>query len=134
MTNTRKKWFLLYQLAAGVCDTSTGALLIAAPAWTFRLMGLHVLPQPIAFARFVGVFVLGVGLSYLWPTMSRPVHEWRGQWSATAIIRTGVALLLAWQISTGAMERGWLAVVATDAFLASIQWAGLSRNWLNFAD
>jgi hypothetical protein len=134
MRNNRRTWILLYQLAAGLCDTSTGALLIAAPQWTFRLMGLHIVPDPVAFVRFIGVFVMGVGLSYLWPLLRLPMREWRGQWSTTAIIRSGVALLLAWQVATGGLERGWLTVAATDAFLASVQWAGLSRNWLNFAD
>ena len=134
MRNNRRTWLLLYQLGAGLCDTSTGAMLIAAPAWTFRLMGLHIVPHPVSFVRFVGVFVLGVGLSYLQPVLRLPMREWRGQWSTTAIIRSGVALLVAWQVASGGLERGWLTVAATDAILASVQWAGLSRNWLNFAD
>ncbi len=127
------RWLQLYQLAAGLCDACTGALLIAAPAWTLQRMGISVLPQPLAFARFVGVFVLGVGLSYLW-AMRWPMRAWSGQWSTTALIRTGVALLLAVQIASGAMERAWIAVVLTDAALAAMQWLGLSRNWLRLAD
>lgn len=131
--NAPNKWLLLYQWGAGLCDATTGALLIAAPAFTFRLMALAILPHPVAFIRFVGVFVCAVGLSYLWPAAALPTREWRGQWTTTAIIRTGVALLLAWQIAAGAMEHGWLAVAATDAFLAAVQWTGLARKWLTRA-
>lgn len=130
---SRYQWLILYQLAAGLCDACTGALLVAAPAWTFRLMGLAVLPHPAAFARFIGVFVLCVGLSYLWPALAWPLPEWRAQWWTTALIRSGVALLLASQIATGAMEPGWLAVVCTDAVLAAVQWTGLARRWLTVA-
>jgi hypothetical protein len=125
---------MLYQWAAGLCDASTGALLIGAPRWTLHLMGLHILPEPIAFVRLVGAFVGGVGASYLWAALCLPVREWRGQWSTTALIRSGVALLLTWQIATGAMERGWAGVVATDALLAIVQWIGISKDWLRDAD
>jgi hypothetical protein len=134
MTHTARGLILLYQWAAGLCDASTGAMLVAAPAWTFRLMGLHILPQPAAFIQFIGAFVLGVGLSYLVAALSWQQHEWRGQWTATAVIRSAVAILLAWQIASGAMEPGWLAVAFTDAILATIQWIGLSRQWLRVAD
>jgi hypothetical protein len=32
------------------------------------------------------------------------------------------------------MERGWGAVILTDGILATIQWIGLSRGWLDIAD
>lgn len=129
----RDTWISLYQWAAGLCDTCTGILLVTAPAFTFHLMRLSVLPHPVSFARFVGIFVLGVGLSYLWPAFAWPRPEWRAQWWTTALIRSGVAILLTWQVAAGSMERGWLAVILTDALLASIQWMGLSRGWLNIA-
>lgn len=135
MTQNRRRWILLYQWAAGLCDAGTGALLVFAPVWTFHLMGLAILPQPVAFVRFVGVFVLCVGLSYLlagaaWPLRPGYGGYWHAQWSITALIRTAVALLLTWQIASGAMEHGWFAVILTDATYAIIQWIGLSRNWL----
>jgi hypothetical protein len=134
MKTKLKRWLLLYQAGAGLCDAGTGALLIATPAWTFHLMGLHVLPQPVAFVRFIGVFVGCVGLSYLWAAVAWPMPEWRGQWSVTALIRSGVALLVGCQIAAGAMEAGWLGVVLTDAFFAAFQWIGISRGWLRRAD
>jgi len=139
MSPARGRWLPLYQWVAGLCDAGTGVLLVFAPAWTFRLMGLAILPQPVAFVRFVGVFVLCVGLSYLgavaaWPRVPRYEGQWRAQWSITALIRTAVALLLIWQIAAGAMESGWIGVVLTDAAFAIIQWVGLSRGWLRFAE
>jgi H+/Cl- antiporter ClcA len=97
-------------------------------------MRLHVLPQPIAFVRFIGVFVGCVGLSYLWAAVAWNMREWRGQWLVTGLIRSGVALLLACQIATGAMELGWIGVVLTDAVFATVQWFGISRGWLRLAD
>ena len=29
-----RRWLILYQYVAGLCDTGTGLLLIVAPAWT----------------------------------------------------------------------------------------------------
>lgn len=131
--NPTRPWILLYQWAAGLCDTATGALLIAAPAWTFALMKLTVLPRPVAFVRFVGAFVFCVGFTYLWAAAGWPLSEWRTQWRITALIRTAAALLLLWQIASGAMERGWMAVLLTDGILAAFQWIGLARNWLDAA-
>jgi len=134
MTPHRRRWLLLYQAAAGLCDTITGALLVLAPARTFRLMGLTIVPQPIGFVRFVGMFVLCVGLSYLWAAAAWPIAEWRGQWRVTALIRSGVAFLLLWQVASGAMEHGWVAVILTDGILAAVQWIGLWRGSLQFAE
>lgn len=139
MKSALARRLLLYQWAAGVCDSGTGVLLVLAPAQTFSRMRLHVLPQPIAFARFVGVFVLCVGLSYLWAAIAWPPRQefrghWAAQWCITALIRSSVALLLLFQIASGAMERGWLVVLFTDGLLALIQWLGLARGWLRFAE
>lgn len=139
MMQARRRWILLYNWAAGLCDSSTGILLVVAPVWSWKLMGLHVLPQPIAFARFVGVFVLCVGLSYLraataWPLTRDYAGHWRAQWWITALMRSAVAILLGWQIAVGAMEPGWSTVILTDATFAVIQWIGLASNWLQFAE
>ena len=52
------RWLPIFQWLAGSCDTATGVLLVFAPAWTLKLMGVQRLPQPVEFASFVGVFVL----------------------------------------------------------------------------
>ncbi len=128
----------LYQLLAGLCDASTGLLLILAPAWTLHLMGVDAPPQPLAFASFVGAFVLSVGLSYFFVLGSGPrspnsTSSWKAQWQVTALVRTSVALVLFSEIASGRMEQAWIAVAVTDGLLAAIQWIGLLRGWLNYA-
>jgi len=130
-----RRWLILYQYAAGLCDASTGLLLIAAPAWTLGLMGLTIIPQPIAFVRYIGVFVLSLGLTYLWAAIHWPLTErahvaWSTQWKITALIRTLVALFVVWQVANAAMEVRWMSVALTDAVFALIQWTGLAKGWL----
>jgi hypothetical protein len=55
-----------YQMLTGFSDSSTGVLLIAAPEFTLRLMGLHVPADALPFLSFVGAFVLSVGLCCLY--------------------------------------------------------------------
>ena len=136
MIPSRIRWIMVYQGLAGLCDSLTGLLLVFAPAWTFSLMRLRIEPTPIAFARFIGIFVMCIGLTYLWALAAWPLRlgfnaRWQAQWWVTAFVRSGVALLLGLQVATGAMEHGWLAVILTDATLASIQWTGLARGWLD---
>ena len=123
-----------YQWLCGCCDGFTGLLLILSPAWTLRLMGIRRLPESLEMASFVGVFVLGVGLAYLTmtaePRTSGQAARWRAVWLVTAIIRTLVAVFLAWQILGGRMEAGWSVVLATDLILGLLQFAGLKLEWL----
>lgn len=129
-------WLPAYQWLAGSGDAATGLLLVAAPGWTLKLMGIQQLPQPIAFAGFIGVFVLGVGLAYFYaarlPLNARHAPRWQTVWWLTALIRSLVAVFIAWQICTGRMEKAWSAVAATDGGLALFQWTGLRRGWLDF--
>jgi hypothetical protein len=138
MTLAFRRWLILYQYAAGLCDTSTGILLIAAPAWTLGLMGLTIIPQPIAFVRYIGVFVLSLGLTYLWAAICWPLTPkaqiaWSTQWKITALIRTLVALFVVWQVASAAVEVRWMSVALTDAVFAVIQWTGLAKGWLTRA-
>ena len=130
-----RRWLLLYQYIAGLCDSATGILLLAAPASTLALMGLSVVPQPIVFVGYIGVFVLSVGLTYLWAAMSWPLNNhahigWSIQWKISALIRTLVALFVLWQVVSGALEPRWLSVAASDGAFALIQWFGLAQGWL----
>ena len=134
-----RRLLLLFQIAAGLSDTTTGLLLIVAPAWTLGLMRVHALPAPLAFAGFVGAFVLPVGVSYLWIAAKWPLSAanssvWATQWRITALIRTLIAVFLAAQLVTGRMELAWMSVAVTDGALASIQWFGLTQGWLTRAD
>jgi hypothetical protein len=138
MNSPVRLWLLPYQWVAGLCDTSTGLLLIAAPAWTLHLMGLSVIPQPVAFVRYIGVFVLSVGLTYLWAAVKWPLSPrdniaWSTQWKITALIRTLVALFILWQVATAAIESRWITVAFSDGAFAIIQWIGLRKGWLDRA-
>lgn len=131
-------WILTYQYLAGLSDTTTGWLLVLEPQWTLTLMGVRRIPQPIEFASFVGVFVLGVGVTYLYatrlPLVAANTARWQTIWALTALIRTLVALFLSGEILLGRMERAWVTVAITDGTLALIQWIGLRKGWLNVED
>jgi hypothetical protein len=129
---------MVYQFVAGLGDTSTGLLLIAAPAWTLGLMGLSVIPQPVAFVRYIGVFVLSVGLTYLWaavrwPLMPHAHIAWSAQWTITALVRSLVALFVLWQVVSGAIELRWISVAFSDGAFALVQIIGLRKGWLERA-
>lgn len=133
-----RRWLILYQYIAGLCDTGTGLLLIVAPEWTLRLMGLSVIPQPIVFVRYIGVFVLAVGLTYLWAAVSLPLTShahigWSVQWKVTALVRTLVAVFVVGQIALSALESRWVSVAISDGAFAAFQWIGLRKGWLERA-
>ncbi len=121
----------IYQWLAGLMDTATGLLLVFAPAFTLRLMGLT--PFGDVFVSFVGVFVLGVGLSYLVMIPGREPARRESQWLVTALIRGLVALFLLAETASGRMEPAWLTVAAADGALAAVQCAGLRRGWVRDA-
>ena len=138
MTNSIRGWLILYQYVAGLCDAGTGLLLIAAPAWTLGLMGLSIIPQPVAFVRYIGVFVLSVGLTYLWaavrwPLMPHAHIAWVAQWKITALVRLLVTLFVVWQVVSGAIEPRWISVAFSDGAFALVQIVGLAKGWLERA-
>jgi hypothetical protein len=133
-----RRWLILYQYIAGLCDTGTGLLLIVAPAWTLRLMGLTIIPRPVVFVRYIGVFVLSVGLTYLWaaarwPLTSRAHLGWSAQWKITALVRTLVAVFVVGQVASSTLESRWISVALSDGAFAAIQWIGLRKGWLERA-
>ena len=135
--STRAKVLLeLYQVAAGLSDTSTGLLLLFAPLTTLRLMHVTQSPTPVVFNSFIGAFVLGVGLSYLVTSLRQrrgiaTVAEWESQWRCTAIIRSCIAIFLVVEIAMAHLQLAWGLVAVSDAVLACIQWIGLHRRWLS---
>ena len=138
MTGRLRQGLALYQWLAGLCDTSAGLLLIVAPTFTLGMMGLSIIPAPVAFVRYIGVFVLSVGLTYLWTVVRWPLDPrgslvWSTQWKITALIRLLVALFVAWQVATGAIEVRWMTVAFSDGVFAAIQIIGLQKGWLDRA-
>ena len=93
---------LAYQALIGLSDTLTGALLIIAPEFTLRLMGLHVPSDALPYVSFIGAFVLSVGLACLYGAI---VMARRGSpctleavWLLTAITRASVAIFVVTQV------------------------------------
>ena len=127
-----------YQLITGLSDTTTGLLLIVAPATTLHLMSLHAPPDSLPFLSYVGVFVLSVGMACLygaWLLTTRPVLMQKLQtvWLLTAITRGLVALFIVARIFSGSLEPGWITVALTDGAFALLQMTGLARGWLSNA-
>lgn len=139
MSDRLRHRLILYQYIAGFSDTGTGLLLIAEPAWTLHLMGLSIVPEPVAFVRYIGVFVLAVGLTYFWAALRWPLSAhahiaWSTQWKITALTRCLVAVFVLSQVAAEAIEVRWISVAATDAAFALIQIAGLRKGWLARAE
>ena len=126
---------LVYQLVAGLSDTSTGALLIAAPLFTLRMMGLAVPSDAMPFLSFIGAFVLAVGLAYLYGALlirrTRGTSKLETVWLLTAMIRSSVAIFVVAAVLNGSLAPGWLTIAAFDGICVLIQARGLRRGWLH---
>jgi hypothetical protein len=124
-----------YQLLTGLSDTSTGLLLMAAPELTLRWMKLHsAAADTLPFLSYIGVFVLSVGLACLygaWLVVQRgPADKLEVVWILTAITRGSVAIFVAAQVASAALEPGWSTVALTDGAWSLLQIVGLWRGWL----
>jgi len=128
---------LSYQLVAGFSDTSTGALLIVAPLFTIRMMGLAVPRDASPFLSFIGAFVMAVGLSYFYGALlvrrTSGAQRLEAVWLLTAIIRSSVAIFVAAAVVSGSLAPGWLAIAVFDGICVLIQARGLRRGWLHVA-
>ena len=126
---------LAYQLLAGFSDASTGALLIVAPLFTIRMMGLTVPREATPFVSFIGAFVMAVGLSYLYGALlvrrTSGAPKLETVWLVTAIIRSSVAIFLLAAILNRTLAAGWLTVAVFDGICVLIQASGLRKGWLN---
>lgn len=125
---------LAYQALIGLSDTLTGALLIIAPQFTLRLMGLQVPSDALPYLSFIGAFVLSAGLACLYGAL---VMARRGSpctleavWLLTAFTRASVAVFVLTQILAQTLEPGWMTVALSDGVCVVIQAIGLRRGWL----
>jgi hypothetical protein len=116
----------LISFAAGAMDFSTGVLLIAAPAFTYRLMGLATVSD-LALVRFIGTFVAAVGALYLWALYRAKLQV---AWEFTALVRGFVGCFVGFSVVVGNMEHGWVAVAVTDLGLAGLQIYFLRKEWV----
>ena len=120
-----KKWANLFCILAGLCDGSTGPMLVFAPVFTLKLMGVAVIPEDTTFIRFIGAFVGAVGFSYLFPFLfTRGEARDRlltGVLTSATIIRISIASFTTFAIAAGLLDRTWISVPLSDAFLATCQ-------------
>jgi hypothetical protein len=130
----KRSLLIAYQLLTGLSDTSTGLLLIAAPAPTLHLMKLHAAADTLPWLSYIGVFVLSVGLACLyggWLAASNALPDkLEVVWLLTAITRGLVAIFVAVKVTSGALESGWSTVAWTDGAFTLVQCLGLARGWL----
>jgi hypothetical protein len=128
------RWIPRWNAAVGAMDALTGVLLMAAPGFALRLMGLAVPPGEWIWVSWIGAFVFAVGACYFF-ALKPPVDRERRivcvtVWRMTAMARTVVALFLAGKIASGMLASGWATVAITDAAVAAVQWIGLKRRWI----
>lgn len=128
----KKNLVYLLMLLAGLMDASTGALLMAAPLWTLKLMGITVMPVEPIFQRWIGAFVCSVGCSYLLPFFLKVGAERDqrivGILSMATIVRMFISTFSGVAIATGSIEKAWISVTFTDATLAALQFIILRRR------
>jgi hypothetical protein len=112
-------------LLAALVDGATGSMLLAAPLATLRLMGIRRAAMDPVGLRFIGSFVLGVGLAYLLPFLRESSGGRRGRlivvFEVTALIRFLVGSFVAVSVLSGQLETAWASVAVTDLGLAVLQ-------------
>jgi hypothetical protein len=123
-----------YQLLIAFSDTSTGALLMIAPEFTLRLMGLRAPSDSLIFVSFIGAFVMSVGFACFYGAFLVYGGGCRTKleivWLVTALTRASVAIFVMGQLLACTLDAGWLTVAAADGACVLIQAIGLRRGWL----
>ncbi len=123
-----------YQLLIACSDTSTGALLMVAPQFTLRLMGLRAPSDSLIYVSFIGAFVLSIGLACLYGALLVYRGGCRARleivWLLTAFTRASVAIFVMGQLLASTLDTGWLTVAAADGACVLIQAIGLRKGWL----
>jgi len=125
---------LAYQSLISLSDSATGILLLLAPAFALRLMGVSAPQDALVFISWMGAFVFAVGLSCaygLWLMVFCPCQgRLETVWLLTAIARACVAIFVFQRVFGGMLDHGWLTVAFTDGSCVLIQGVGLRNGWL----
>jgi hypothetical protein len=126
-----------FLVAVGLADLVTGLALLAFPNFVVGLLEPAAVPlaAPV-FVRWIGLFVASVGAVYLYPWLLRGGALRRDQRLATVVevttlLRTAVALFVAFRVTTGALGPGWLVVALFDGGVAMAQSALLRREGID---
>jgi hypothetical protein len=124
-------WLVRYAFVVGSLDALTGILLVASPASVLRLLLITRAPLEPVWLRFIGGFVAGVGLLYLYPLIARPERRaplLAASIELTALVRGAVGLVVAGCVAAGALGPGWTTVALTDLSLATWQAVVVRRS------
>jgi hypothetical protein len=117
---TVRGWTRWVAVAIGLGDALTGIALLLVPGLVLRGLGLPATSE-IVWLRFVGAFVLGVGVATVEPAVLGAMRRLPGALSATATVRIAVSATLALLVLEGALPAAWVLVAAWDALAALIQ-------------
>lgn len=124
----KKKFVVGWSVVVGSMDSLTGLLLVVAPAFVLSLLGIAPpSADALVFLSWIGVFVVGVGLSYALALGDR--RRGKAVWMVTALVRTLVAMFVAWRIDDGSLPPAWAAVALTDLVVAVVQAAVIRAGW-----
>jgi Na+-driven multidrug efflux pump len=124
----RTNFIKFWSIAVGLMDAVTGLLLILAPELVLRMLSIKPpSPDALVFLSWIGVFVMGVGLSYAMALGKRARGE--AVWAFTAMIRILVALFLLVRITDGSLSAAWGVVAVSDALVGMLQVAIIRLDW-----
>lgn len=131
----KRRLLIGYQGLTGASDSLTGLLLILRPAFTLRLMRVHVAADALPFLSYIGVFVLSVGIACFYGAFLanhvRSTQKLEVVWLLTGITRGLVSVFIMSRILSGTLDLGWLTVAIFDGLFALLQFIGLVKGWLN---
>jgi hypothetical protein len=124
----KTRFINLWSMSVGAMDSLTGILLVFFPLLVLDLLGIAP-PSGggLVFVQWIGIFVMGVGLSYGLSFGRRS----RGEtvWVFTALIRSLVAVFLLVNIMTDSLVPAWGLVGICDAVVAIVQIVILRLGW-----
>jgi Na+-driven multidrug efflux pump len=124
----KKKFVMGWSIAVGAMDAVTGLLMVVAPEMVLKMLGIApVSPDALVFLSWMGVFVGGVGLSYVIALGDRRMGQ--AVWMVTALVRLLVAVFVTWRIADGSLAGAWVSVALTDLVVAVVQTAVVRAGW-----